>query len=423
MSSRYLFTPPPEHARHLDGLRALAILAVLCFHSMIQVPDLAFELRDTLMGRLLLRGGVGVDLFFVLSGYLIGGQLLREGLASGRIRFGDFYIKRFFRIFPAYWAVLVLICAVLVWQPFYDALLRGVTPSEAMGSAWSNFLYLNNYTGSRLMPWGWSLAVEEHFYLVIPLLLSLVVLRLPRGRATVVLWVLLFLPWVTRLLAFRGLGIDPIVTGGTPDEQATRATELMAWMDAVFVPSHNRYDSLMVGVLCAWAEQTSSGVRRRWRGWGGVALTALSLLVIAGYLLGKGGKPVGPVASAVLVGPLALAFGGILQHTLYRERSWLRRLLGWRGFHPVARVSYGMYLLHPFLIAALGALGVHGALSTLGDARLAVLAVLAVNLAVAYGAALGMFVLLEWPMMLLRSRILARRRATVDALEKPEEET
>ena len=407
-----LFTPPDSNLRFLDGMRALAVLAVIGFHSLIQMPTVAFEVRGDLLGRALLRGGMGVDLFFVLSGYLIGGQLLRQGLGTGRIRFGAFYVKRLFRIFPAYYLVLAVICGWVVWQPFYGAILRGVSPDEVIGGAWSNVLYLNNYTGSRVMPWSWSLAVEEHFYLVVPLLISLVLLRLPHAGRVALLWGLFFLPWVTRYLAWQGLGIEPIPTGVTPGENADRAGDALAWMDAVAAPSHNRFDAIAAGLLCAYSEQASSRARRRWSGKLGLALTGLCLLVLWVYVGGEGGQPIGPGASAILFGPVALAFGGLLQHCLYRERSPLRIVLSWRGFYPVARVSYGMYLLHPVLVAWLGSIGAHEALSPLRHPAAILLAALALNTAVAYASALLMFTAWEWPFMKLRQRMLARMSRT-----------
>jgi len=408
---RHLFTPPPDNQRFLDGMRALAILGVIAFHSMIQMPEVAFAVRDTAAGRCLLRGGMGVDLFFVLSGYLIGGQLLRQGLDGGGIRFGEFYIKRFFRIFPAYYLVLALLCAVIVHQPFYDAILRGTEPAEALRGAWANALYLNNYTGSRLMPWSWSLAVEEHFYLLIPLLLAGVLLRLPPGARTAALWVLFFVPWVTRYLTWQAMGIDPIPTGVMPGEHADRAADALAWMDRVVTPSHNRMDALMVGVLCAHTAIASRRARRRWAGASGLALTGLCAAVLFVYIAGKGGRPIGPGASAILLGPAALAFGGLLQRCLYQENSWLRWVLSRRGFYPIARVSYGMYLVHPFLIAWIGESAPLQALRGLDSAAAAVAAVIAINVAVAYGFALVMFAAWEWPMMRLRGRVLERLRA------------
>jgi len=393
-------------------MRALAILGVVAFHSMIQMPEVAFEVRDTLLGRCLLRGGMGVDLFFVLSGYLIGGQLLRQGLEGGGIRFGEFYVKRFFRIFPAYYLVLVLLCAVVVHQPFYDTILRGTDPGEALRGAWANALYLNNYTGSRLMPWSWSLAVEEHFYLVIPLLLGGVLLRLPLRVRTAALWVLFFVPWFTRYLAWQSLGIDPIPTGVVPGEHADRAADALAWMDRVVTPSHNRMDALMVGVLCAHSHQVSMRVRRRWTGVSGAALTGLCVFVLLGYIASKGGRPIGPGASVILLGPAALAFGGLLQRCLYQRGSWMRRALSLRVFYPIARVSYGMYLIHPFVIAWIGDWAPVQALHDLPQAGLAVAVVIAVNLAVAYGFALVMFAAWEWPMMRLRGRVLRRIRTS-----------
>ncbi len=419
MLPRHLFRPPPESQRHLDGLRAIAILMVLGFHTLIQMPDVTVEIREGLLGRVLLRGGMGVDLFFVLSGYLIGGQLIREGLGRGRLDLGTFYLKRFFRIFPAYYLVLTVVVVLLIRQPFYEFFLAGQDPGDVVRGAWANYLYVNNYTGSRVMPWSWSLAVEEHFYLVIPLLLLVLLRHGKHGTRLGVLWALFWLPWVLRFAAFRHLGIDALATGGSPEAQAGLLADALAWTDAVFVPTHCRIDSIVVGVLVAYTQQTSPRVAERWRGWGGLAWTAVALLVLAFYLLGKGGKPIGAGASAILFGPVALAFGGILQHCLYRERSPLRAVLSFGGFYPIARVSYGMYLLHPLLFAAVHDSGPMVALRGLPNPTVAALAVLAVHLLLAYGAALVLFSLWEWPFMALRGHLLRRRAARRGGTDRP----
>ena len=159
----------------LDGLRGVAILLVILSHAHVPLFDGAF---------------FGVDLFFVLSGYLITALLLIEHQSSGRLDYWRFYRRRFFRLMPALALFLAAYClmAPLLWPGLDDVF------SDALVS----ILYLADYgiaffdrPGTLLHMW--SLSVEEHFYLLWPPLLMLLLRRTPRGelwRPIALLWLL-----------------------------------------------------------------------------------------------------------------------------------------------------------------------------------------------------------------------------------------
>ena len=144
----------------LDTLRALAILSVMLFH----VND--FHGEGSLPAFLVpvaRLGWMGVDLFFVLSGYLIAAQFLRSYRAAVRPRLWPFYRNRIFRVLPAYLAVLALYLGIPVWRE--DARLPPL---------WQMLTFTQNlfvdYGADRAYSHVWSLCVEEHFYLLFPLL-------------------------------------------------------------------------------------------------------------------------------------------------------------------------------------------------------------------------------------------------------------
>ena len=121
-------------------------------------------MRDEVVGTLSLTLFFGMDLFFVLSGFLIGTILLVSLERHGRQMVGNFYLRRAFRILPLYYVVLTVLALV---TPL-TALQRHHLPLE--------YLYLTNFVPdlqrtSVVMIWGWSLALEEQFYLIVPLLL------------------------------------------------------------------------------------------------------------------------------------------------------------------------------------------------------------------------------------------------------------
>lgn len=138
----------------LDGLRALSILAVLWHHT-----------HDGIPGWIITeRGFLGVDLFFIISGFLIVTLLLRERRRNGVISLRGFYIRRFLRIFPPYYAMLALMAGVAF-------LTHGNSTSAVRHDLPYALLYISNLvTMQSMLIITWSLATEEQFYLVVPTL-------------------------------------------------------------------------------------------------------------------------------------------------------------------------------------------------------------------------------------------------------------
>jgi peptidoglycan/LPS O-acetylase OafA/YrhL len=185
----------------LDGLRGIAVLTVVLYHYVLSIPlpggGLWFHLQDCF--RL---GWCGVDLFFVLSGFLIGGILL-DARDSPRY-FRTFYSRRFFRIFPLYYA----------WLALYLALALGAFRHlpESIAAAWPGWrpiivyaLFLQNLVAKELRgisaPWLgplWSLAVEEQFYLIMPLAVRF----LPKRRLVPLLGATIILAPILRVFVY-----------------------------------------------------------------------------------------------------------------------------------------------------------------------------------------------------------------------------
>ena len=171
-----------EYNPALDGLRGVAILLVVLSHAHVPLFDGAF---------------LGVDLFFVLSGFLITSLLLQEQQANGRLQYWRFYRRRFFRLMPALALFLATYCLVapLLWPGLDDVY------QDALVS----FLYLADYgiaffdsPGTLLHMW--SLSVEEHFYLLWPPLLALLIRFSKPGAVWRPMAVLYLLSWAWRVL-------------------------------------------------------------------------------------------------------------------------------------------------------------------------------------------------------------------------------
>jgi peptidoglycan/LPS O-acetylase OafA/YrhL len=166
----------------LDFLRALAILSVFVSHSILAYGP-------TLNTAFLQFGASGVDLFFVLSGWLLGNVIFKELQTSGSLDIKRFWIRRWMRTLPAYFAVLLaLISLQIIKNDNYDIPL-------------AYFFFLQNYFLEDFFYISWSLAVEEQFYLFIAPFLLFIFLRCS-NKIVVILVVLLFLPIILRLLGW-----------------------------------------------------------------------------------------------------------------------------------------------------------------------------------------------------------------------------
>ena len=197
-----------DYRPDIDGLRAIAVLGVIGFH--------AFPAW--------FRGGfVGVDVFFVISGYLIS-TILFAGIEQGSFRFSQFYMRRIRRIFPAL-IVVLLACVVAGWLVLfsfeYQALGKHVAGSAAFVSnfvLWNEAGYFDKVAATKPLLHIWSLGIEEQFYIVWPLLLYLV---WKRKAATLAFLLLLLIFSFT----FNMLSSDPTADFYSP---LTRFWELMA---------------------------------------------------------------------------------------------------------------------------------------------------------------------------------------------------
>ncbi|MDB6166303.1 MAG: acyltransferase 3 [Lacunisphaera sp.] len=293
----------------LDGLRAISILAVIWFHT---VPlD-----RRTLLGQ----GNQGVTLFFAISGFLIVTLLLRSKEATGAFSLPRFWGRRMLRIFPVYYAVLALY-GVLVWKFERDGAAREAFFANVPAFATFTSNWFVDLEGPRVIFYfAWSLAAEEQFYLVWPL-----VERLGRGA-----W-----PLGIALGAAIATQVVLVVVG----VEAARNEVGLRMLTSV--PT-----AILCGVALAHLLHRPATYRQLWqiagrRGSGGVAV-ALSVAALAcAPHLGAPGD---------LLSSLALAF--LVATCVVREDNDLAVVLRWRWVAWIGTVSYGMYLLHMIAVNA-----------------------------------------------------------------------
>ena len=186
-----LLHPPPGQIPFLDGLRSIAVLLVVDGHLSSRF---ASTYGSNLYSRLpfVANGWIGVDLFFVLSGFFIGSQLWKELRDRESIDVGRFVLRRGFRIWPLYF--FTFFCVLLF------SILSGHAPS-AKEYGWSDLVFITNFYNRGIVEGSWSLCTEEQFYIVTPLALFFLARYLkPLRRYRPWLWALLL-----SILLFRAV--------------------------------------------------------------------------------------------------------------------------------------------------------------------------------------------------------------------------
>jgi peptidoglycan/LPS O-acetylase OafA/YrhL len=244
-----LFDRPDFHEPVVDGIRAIAILWVFVLHVVFfhfgAFPDFVLGIFNSRATQWIGQGDLGVDLFFVISGFLIGTILLKELQRTGRIDFRRFYGRRFLRLIPVYTVVMILGVYFLRNIP-KSAILLDIAPSGNVECAWANILYVNNFItiGKQYMGWCWSLAIEEQFYLIAPIFLLMVVGRMRRPITLMLL--LLLASGIIRLAIIRTYDFVPPFN----DPPDTPAWSLR--FDVIYDKLHVRYAGLLAGVIGAY---------------------------------------------------------------------------------------------------------------------------------------------------------------------------
>ena len=334
--STYKLGNSSRHIAGLDGLRGFAVLAVLVFHATYWTSGWG---RGDVFLSIAHVGWIGVDLFFVLSGFLITGVLLDSRGGHGYLR--TFYSRRFLRIFPLYYgflAVYVFLAAPLIFGPAGAGALRSYASWYILYG--SNFLAASGRVGNAAFGIGhlWSLAVEEQFYLLWPLIVLLGGLR---GTSRIAVG-LLFLS-----LAFRASFL--IFGVGAP----VGAYNLL--------PS--RMDELAAGGLLACGVRSLDPLTQLRRA---VRVGIVSLPVALALLWSIDGSKVDLWAVPLAITTLALVFMGVVAGVLSYPR--LASALDWRPLSITGRYSYAIYLFHEPIAFAMYWRGwkPHGLLSGLG---------------------------------------------------------
>jgi peptidoglycan/LPS O-acetylase OafA/YrhL len=304
-----------QHTRYrpdIDGLRAVAVLGVVAFH--------AFP-------RWMHGGFIGVDVFFVVSGFLIS-SIIYNALRLGRFSYMEFYVRRVRRIFPALLVVLATSLVVGLLLPFpddYKQLGREVGAGAGFSANllfWGQSGYFDTNAAIKPLLHLWSLGIEEQFYLIWPLLLAFLFARTRR----LAMWMALLL-----IVSF-----------------AVNAIGIWDHASAMFYLPTSRFWELLSGALLAYwiifasrsGSWTEASTSQTVLAWCGLLLLATAALVINEQSAFPGYWALLPVAATLCL--------------IASSRSWFNRMvLGHRALVFIGLVSYPLYLWHWVLLSML----------------------------------------------------------------------
>jgi peptidoglycan/LPS O-acetylase OafA/YrhL len=371
-----------ERLPGLDLLRAVAILVVALHHA-----DAAPEI----LGPIQRFGWMGVDLFFVLSGYLIGSQLLRPYARGLRPSLREFYFRRAFRILPAFLVVLAAYYLVpsLREVPNMAPLSRFLTFTMNLG--------FNRSEGAAFSH-AWSLCVEEYFYLLFPLMCVLLMYQPSLKRAVVVIALVAIAGLLVRFISWVYL-VGPVIHA-----HGAAAADTVVYPEYIYYPTYTRLDGLLIGVTVA----SIKVFRPAWWDWAlqrGHSLEAVGLVLTGGAIWLCIDRT--SMSASVFGFPLlSLGLGLLLASSLSANGVLARLRLPGVGL--IATLAYCFYLTHKEIMH-LDRVFVANWLPLDGGARLLIYA------ATCFAAAYVLHVAVERPFLRMRERHVADRAGVAAA--------
>jgi peptidoglycan/LPS O-acetylase OafA/YrhL len=289
---------------NLDLIRAIAIVMVLIYHTVQRIP-----IKPDIVSFLSQPGQYGVELFFVLSGFLVGGLYFNELLEKGSVEVCRFVLRRVTRTVPPYFLALA--------PAFLGSYLFENEPFR-----WEYLLFFQNYI--ERMPYflvSWSICVEEHFYLSLPFVL-LFLLRIGNHSRKIVVFIILFLPFFLRVVSYKG----------------------GASFGFYHAASHFHFDTLFLGVLMAWFSVYESDKLSRLHNYRYVIIFISFILLLLTNLLDD--KLVFTLGLVVIGSTFALLILSLSYGKQYKISSY-------RAITALASSSYAIYLTHSMVIQAL----------------------------------------------------------------------
>jgi peptidoglycan/LPS O-acetylase OafA/YrhL len=361
----------------LDHLRALAIILVFLFHYRLFAHPYWVDTIGSV-------GWTGVDLFFVLSGYLISSQVFSQ-LQQGRFSVRDFFIKRAFRILPAYLVVLFLYFSIPDFREW-----------ESLPPLWKFLTFTQNFgldlRYHRTFSHAWSLCIEEQFYFLFPLAIMTLTYFKVGKKAIYLVAVLLIMGFIFRLFCWNKFivpAVDSDMFG-------------VMWYKWIYYPTFNRLDAILVGICIACISTYFSSLKIRLEQYSGLILaTGLVLLTTAWFLCAD---PYTFTASIFGFPLIALGYGFMVL-TGTHSHGLLNKYAS-RITSVIAALSYSIYLTHKAAIHFAQGLGEKFGMETNSTAMFFLCTLISIAMAVVLRIGI------ELPFLKIRKFLLAKRKTT-----------
>jgi peptidoglycan/LPS O-acetylase OafA/YrhL len=347
-----IYTRRASNYASIDGIRAVSIILVLVFHTFFVYQlahpnhDVADIINELGMGwAWAFNGDKGVDVFFVMSGFLISGILFRQIAKSGHMDLKNFYIRRYLRLTPAYYFTLTV-----YW------LLNGPNSDYI----WANYLYISNFIdyGHQAVGWTWSLAIEEQFYFIYPLLL-IVILKYSKSPGYTMLWL-----FVVSIVIRAGIVLSDEALRTSPGSRMYLDHEYFNHFFTVLYDNlHSRFGSLLVGCMAAYSFHFyKDKLNDFFNSTLGIITTMIGLALVIFFMAFASYLPVYDEYQTIHIlyyifnrNLFSIGIGIIIMAMLLQQHfitNAMRKVFSASFLYPFATLSYSLYLIHLVVMAA-----------------------------------------------------------------------
>ena len=367
----------PGKIAALDGLRAIAILMVLCFHFATYYREhhgsYFTNLFPEITQKIMFNGWLGVDLFFVLSGYLIFHHLISASKNKQPLSLSRYALKRILRTFPLYYAIILLIGFGLI--PFYH--------TRAENTAyWIHLFFLQDYLGASLLTPLWSLATEEKFYLLAPLFWLALQKHSPKNAVILLTLSILALTIIKAIAIYHAQSIPNYVV----------------FFSEFRAPFHYAITSILIGIMVALLSEQSPQIKTS-----NSLIISATLVILTTYCLSNLYRT--PSWQWVNFAHLVITFyfGLLVWHAIKHSGAKCFHFLTGRFLRIISVLSYALYISHYAVLPWTNKL--HKTYIQSEEAWIHAGAFFAIYLTLSILFSLGLHYAIEKPFLILKSRL------------------
>ncbi|XDD51392.1 acyltransferase family protein [Leptospira sp. WS92.C1] len=325
----------------LNGLRTFGFLMVVAGHMYRPLQSQILD-PNQYIRHFFDNGSLYLDLFFVMSGFLIAAPLLKELKVNNTIHWKNFYIKRILRIFPSYYLFLAIQYFIL-----YPSFIKSAPPLVAeqlvafRSKIWVDIFYLSDYIRGTMFH-GWSLSLEEQFYIFFPMFLLFVFKFIPDKFKLSSLFFLAILPLVYRIY----FEINVILVSGA-------GNEIELYNNNIYYPFHGHIDSIFYGIIFAYIFVYKKIWLDKLIGLGKITtlLHSFVWIILISYIFLI--DEFEPGLTQAFRFTTASILWGLIQAFCLRKEDPIAKLFSWKFFSVTSKLTYCAYLVHVVIMVPL----------------------------------------------------------------------